>query len=190
MGSKGGFGSMGTEVSALADGELNAHEVADIVASLRQDVELRVAWNDYQMIGAALRRETRLSQELTARVMTGLSLEPVVLSPQPRLQSKQAVAWQRSLMTLTTMAASAAGVAVVAWMAFSSQMVNRSPASSELAQAPVGAANLAEAAIKPGAREDMREYLIAHQAHAPISQMPGGTQNIRLVSVSGGLDRR
>jgi sigma-E factor negative regulatory protein RseA len=168
---------MKTEVSALLDGELEASEARDALAVLRRDGELRTAWSTYQTIGAALRGEKDLSQDITARVMAGLEQEATVLCPQARREA----AWPRPAFAL---AASAAGVAVVAWVAFAPQF-SAAPTHAAIARAPA-----AVVAMKPAAQREMQGYLVAHQAHASSAQLPGLTQNIRTVSASGGASRQ
>lgn len=168
---------MKTEVSALLDGELETHEARDALAALRRDPDLRAAWSAYHTIGAALRGEQELSQDITARVMACLEQEATVLCPPARREA----AWPRPAVAL---AASAAGVAVVAWMAFAPQF-SAAPTRTEIARAPA-----AVVAMKPAAQREMQEYLAAHQAQASSAQLPSVTQNIRTVSASGGVSHQ
>jgi hypothetical protein len=48
---------MKTRISALMDGELEGHEIADTLKELRRNEEMRSEWCDCQLIGAALRDE-------------------------------------------------------------------------------------------------------------------------------------
>lgn len=162
---------MKTQVSALLDGELESHELPATFEALRNDPELRGVWCDYRTIGESLRGEAPLAGDITARVMADLRLEPTVLAP--RRQSSQA--WQRPLMAL---AASAAGVAVVAWVAFA-------PQASHLPAAQSSLARVEPAAVKPVASRQMQEYLVAHQAHSSSLQAYAGAQQVRTVSVAG-----
>jgi sigma-E factor negative regulatory protein RseA len=179
---------MKSDVSALLDGELEAHEAKAAFAALRDEGELRRAWDEYQTIGAALRHEDRLGACLATRVMADLAHDVTVLAP----RSLRPDAWHRPLLAL---AASVAGVAVVGWVAF----------SAPLSPAPVGAGSLATAVptqpatiavvsaaatVSPGTRREMQDYLAAHQAHVPAAQILGGTQHIRTVSVGVGGERR
>lgn len=118
--------------------------------------------------------------------MNELSHDVTVLAPtkpQPGL-------WLRPLMAL---AASVAGVAVVGWVAFSAQLQPVPTGSSQLAKVmptpPVAVAGVATVAAKAPKRE-MQDYLVAHQAHVAGTQVLGGTQHIRTVSVGGGAERR
>ncbi len=75
---------MKTRISALMDGELEGHEIADTLGELRRSEDLRSEWCDCQLIGAALRDESKLELDVTARVMAALELEPTVIAPARR----------------------------------------------------------------------------------------------------------
>ena len=174
---------MKSDVSALLDGELEAHEAKAAFAALRDEGELRRTWDEYQTIGAALRHEDRLGACLATRVMADLARDVTVLAPrQPR-----ADAWHRPLLAL---AASVAGVAVVGWVAFSAP-VGPGPMAKAAPTQETAIASVATAAtVAPAARREMQDYLAAHQAHVPAAQVLGGTQHIRTVSVVGGGEGR
>ena len=181
---------MKSEISALFDGELEAHEAQSAFTALRSDGGLRTTWDEYQTIGAALRREDRLDAGLTARVMAGLEHDVTVLAPHQH--ARPAAAWQRPLLAL---AASVAGVAVVGWVAFSPQLSPGLAGPGHLARTPAaqlpGAPPVVSVAqVAPAARREMQEYLVAHQAHVSASQVLGGTQHIRTVSAGDGVERR
>lgn len=161
---------MTPELSALLDGELESHEARGIIAALKEEESLRLAWRDYQLVGDALRGEVRLATDVTAGVMDRLAAEPVVLAPRPWTGG----GWQRSLMAL---AASLAGVAVVSWLAFAPQ----EPGPTAVARSEQAAPPAKLAANGSG---EMREYLAAHQAYAGGLQFQGGTQHIRTVSMA------
>lgn len=165
---------MKTQISALMDGELEDHEVAETLRELRRSPEARGHWCDGQLIGAALRDESCLDIDVVSRVMSAIDLEPTVLAPAPR----RSVEWQRPALAL---AASAAGVAVVAWLALA-------PTGDGVL--PTGAAGLAAAKPAPLLAQSqstprLQEYLVAHQAYAPSGAMVGGARNIRTVAASG-----
>lgn len=163
---------MKTRISALMDGELEDHEVAQALQALRRNDELRSQWCDCQLIGAALRGERELDVDVTARVMSALELEPTVMAPQRRTTAE----WQRPVLAL---AASAAGVAVVAWLALA-------PGGDAALVAP-GTLAAAKPALVAQTQSTPRlqEYLVAHQAYAPAGVMVGGARNIRTVAASG-----
>jgi sigma-E factor negative regulatory protein RseA len=169
------------DVSALVDGELEVHEASATFTALRKDGELRRTWDEYQAIGAVLRKEDRLAATLTARVMNELSRDITIFAPaKPR-----AVLWHRPLMAL---AASVAGVAVVGWVAFSAPLAPAPGGSGQVAKS-VPLPPVAVVSAKAPTRE-MQDYLAAHQAHVAGTQVLGGTQHIRTVSAGGGAERR
>ncbi|MBU0751051.1 MAG: sigma-E factor negative regulatory protein [Gammaproteobacteria bacterium] len=175
---------MRTEISALLDGELEVHEAKPALDGLRKVEELRTAWDEYHLIGAALRGEERLATALTARVMAGLEHEVTVLAP-PRRRTES---WQRPLVALV---ASLAGVAVVGWVAFAPQLSPAPAGSGHLALATQGQNGVATAvSVAPVARHQMQEYLVAHQAYVSGSQIVGGTQHVRTVAIAEGGQRR
>lgn len=164
---------MKTRISALMDGELEQHEIAETLQALRRSEELRAEWRDGQLIGEALRGERKLDFDITARVMSAIDNEPTVMAPAPR----RVAGWQRPALAL---AASAAGVAVVAWLALV-------PGDQSM---PVGASGLAAAKPAPTLAQSestprLQEYLVAHQAYAPSGVIGGGARNIRTVAVAG-----
>lgn len=164
---------MKTRISALMDGELEVHEVADTLKELRRSEELRSQWCDCQLIGAALRDESELDIDVTARVMSALELEPTVVAPVRRRTDS----WQRPLLAL---AASAAGVAIVGWLALAP--------GSELAPARetvLASSKQGQVAVRAQSTPRLQEYLVAHQAYAPGGAMIGGARNIRTVSGEG-----
>lgn len=167
---------MRKEVSALLDGELESHEIQAAFAALRGNPALRQAWHDYRLIGDAMRAEPALSSDLTDRVMANLRDVPTVLAPKPSSR----ISWQQPALAL---AASAAGVAVVAWLALGPQF------SADSGHQFVAAGAQSPRAEPPvqlvAARESMQEYLAAHQAYASGLHLQGGAQHIRTVSAIG-----
>ena len=168
---------MKTRISALMDGELEAHEIVDTFTEMRRSEEMRNQWCDCQLIGAALRDEPGLDIDVAARVMAALELEPTVIAPAHRRTDT----WQRPLLAL---AASAAGVAVVAWLALapgSELAPAREPVLASAKQVPATLPAAAQTQSTPR----LQEYLVAHQAYAPGGAMIGGARNIRTVAASG-----
>ena len=155
------------------DGELDGNEVRESLEAMRRGDELRRQWSDAHLIGEALRNEKRLDFDISARVMSALELEPTVLAPQQRARSD----WTRPVLAL---AASVAGVAVVAWLGLG-PAAELAP-SAQLAQAPVKA--LPTAVAVPSTPR-LQEYLVAHQAYSSAGPVVGGARNIRTVAVAG-----
>jgi sigma-E factor negative regulatory protein RseA len=172
---------MKTHLSALMDGELEEHEVKSLLAAIAHDEHLQADWYSYHLIGDALRQEGNLHLDVSARVMTALQNEPTVLAPAMRLteRAKAKSPWQGPM----AMAASLAGVSVVAWLA--GAQLPGAPATEKIATAIVNHSIVDHASVKPvalAAGGNMQEYLVAHQTHSLSGQMQSGTLYIRTVS--------
>lgn len=158
---------MKTRLSGLIDGEIEAHDARAVLDAAKRDAELRERWQHYQLVGDALKGEPALHADITPRVMAALADEPVLLAPRRERRT-----WQR---TVLAMAATVAGVALVGWVALGSRH-DAMPAGELVAQ---------EAATPRPESQDMREYMVAHQAQAGSLQFRGGTENVRTVAASG-----
>lgn len=163
---------MKTRLSGLLDGEHARQDEPALFEALKRGDELRGRWHEYLLIRDALKGEKILDADITARVMASLRDEAAVLAPHASMRHS----WQRSALAL---AATVAGVAVVAWVALVPQ--------SNLVSIPALAQREPAAAVKPvrHAARDMQEYLAAHQAQSSSLQFRGGTENIRTVSTTG-----
>lgn len=168
---------MNTRVSALLDGELEAHELPQLFEQIGGNESLRQEWRTYRLIGDAIRGEGKLDVDLSGRVMAALLSEPTILAPARVRMASPSGAGRRMM----AMAASVAGVGVVGWMAMS--MPGSAPLPVD--QAPVAAAApaaVAKPVVAQAPNSRMREYLVAHQTYAPAGQMQGGTRYIRTVA--------
>ena len=157
------------------DGELESHEIEETLRDLKRNGELRGEWCDCHLIGAALRGERELDIDVAAKVMSAIDMEPTVMAPGSRLRPE----WRRPALAL---AASAAGVALVAWLALapgSDGVPARQTVAAKLG--PVAAPMVANSQSTPR----LQEYLVAHQAYAPGGAMVGGARNIRTVAATG-----
>ncbi|MBI2296790.1 MAG: sigma-E factor negative regulatory protein [Betaproteobacteria bacterium] len=163
------------KLSALMDGELDAHQARQELSRLKQDKELLHHWHTFHLIGDALRGERALSQEFNQRVTERLSGEPTVLAPR-RSAVKRFTAYALSV------AASLAAVALVGWVAFFNNPLTPQP---EIAKAPAtltpAAAPSPQLASVPSDGK-MNEYLIAHQEFSPSTAIQGLVPYIRSVS--------
>ncbi len=166
---------MKTELSAMFDDELESSHHQAVLAALRGDARLRVAWDEYQLIGDALRRSPDISVNLTSRVMDDLRHEPAILAP----QAKPARDLSRYAAAL---AASIAGVGVVGWLAMSpaTEMPQKLALAVVQPVKPVQSAKPASV-VNTGR---MQELLVAHQAYSPSNRFDGGASYIRTVSAS------
>ena len=73
-------------ISAFMDGELDDHEAASQVRRLKEDPDLRSAWETYHLIGDAMRGEAEYSSGLVVKISARLAAEPTILAPRPRIQ--------------------------------------------------------------------------------------------------------
>src|SRR5512139_2935814 len=103
---------MDQDISAMMDGEVDAEQVEAICKRLRSDQAVQT-WVCYHVIGDALRGSPGLSPGFVPRLSTKLEDEPTVLAPPPRRPSTP-------VRTAWAIAASAAAVAVVGWVAMQS----------------------------------------------------------------------
>jgi sigma-E factor negative regulatory protein RseA len=170
-----------TEISALFDGELEAHEVRAAIKASLNDAD---RWRMYGLIGDGLRGDPVDAPDITASVMARIGEEPVVLAPR-NLKPRQ------RHHPLLALAASVAGVAVVGWVALTGN--SQSPAAEHtLAMAQKGKMEIASA-VSPAPtfaqapqvvlQGDMSEYLLAHHAQASAGRLGDSTRQIRTVAM-------
>jgi len=146
-------------ISAFMDGELEDHEAAGQVRRLKEDLELRAAWDTYHLIGDAMRGEAGYSSALAVKISARLASEPTVVAPRIRMPV-------RNVRRLALSAAAAiGGVALVAWLTlFDSPLAPQTPLAARPAN---GAVN---------------DYLLAHQQFSPNTAMQGVASYVRTVS--------
>ena len=159
---------MKSDLSAFLDDELETHQHHAVLTALGKEEDLRNAWDGYHLIGDALRHTPGLDGDLTARVMSVLQNEPVVLAPQVRRPS-------HLFRATLAVAATVAGVGVVGWLA----LAPAAPATTVIALArPV------KQVVDRTDSDRMQEYLVAHQAYSPSDGIQGGSAFVRSVSVT------
>jgi len=167
---------MKERISTLMDGELDDRAAAQLIAVLGADREALEAWRAYHLIGDALRANPLLTEGLTARVAQRIAQEPAVLAP--RRFRPQPRTWY-------AMAASAAGVALVGWLAFGTHEDPVAPVAQ--APAPAAATRVALPSKPPVPQvlplpSGMPDYLLAHQAFSPRVSLQGVAPYARTVS--------
>lgn len=166
-----------TEISALFDGELEAHEVRSAIRSSLNESE---RWRLYGLIGDGLRGDCPDARDLTAGVMSRLREEPVVLAP-------RALGPRQRHHPLLALAASVAGVAVVGWLALTGNP--QTPVAANLA---ANKSATVASAVTPGltfvapppVQTDISEYLLAHHAQSPAGHLNESTQQIRTIALT------
>jgi sigma-E factor negative regulatory protein RseA len=169
---------MKSKISALMDGELEARELQEPLAALRDDASARDAWRTYHLISDALQGRALMSTDCLQRVSARLAQEPILLGPLPSdLHAPPRARW----FVPSALAASVAAVALVGWMAFAPR---QEAGPVPLAQAP--AALQAAARAKEPARVPMtraaRDYVLAHQAFSPRNALLGMAPYVRSVA--------
>ena len=159
---------MNERISALMDGELDDTEMIRDLGRLRANPDLRRSWDTYHLIGDILRDHG--TPGLAARVSRRLAAEPVVLAPVRHAAARRAVQIGLSV------AAGAAGITLVAWMALPALLPEQQEAAVVPAVAP------AAVAVAPPAAVGVENYLLAHQSFSPAGAMQGMAPYVRTVS--------
>jgi len=68
-------------LSSLMDGELSDKDAAQAMQMLGNDDQLKAAWQEYHLIGDALRGNALLQVDVREQVSVALQAEPTVLAP-------------------------------------------------------------------------------------------------------------
>ena len=170
---------MSEKISALMDGELEAHGRHGPYADLAREGEALEAWRTYHVIGDALRDTAQLSAGFSARMELKLSEEPTVLAPRAsRIGARPG--W-RAVPLPARIAAGVAAAALVGWMGFAPQGGGQRGPEVALAPAKPPAEAPAPNVPLPSAAGD---YLLAHQAYSPRGNLQGVAPYVRTVSES------
>jgi sigma-E factor negative regulatory protein RseA len=164
------------KISQLMDGELGEQASRLEIRRLEQDETLIQAWATYHLIRDVLRDEAGAGAGLAARVCERLQHEPVVFAPRARLTA-------RAVRYSLPMAATVAGVAVVAWLAFFSQPQQDSRKIAENVAHPTSSESVAAvpATVRAPVKGEMNRYLLAHQEFSPTTAMQGVGSYVRTV---------
>jgi sigma-E factor negative regulatory protein RseA len=168
---------MKQQLSAMIDDAAADHECESCVKRLKDDPELRAAWDVYHLIGDALRGHT--APEVAARVQQRLAAEPTVFAPRAIAAPRRRAAWYG-----LSLAASVAAVALVGWIAL--PLVQPVPQPVAQRSAPATAA-IAEP--QPGpvpVAHGVGDYLLAHQRFSPSLAIGGIAPYIRSVAEENG----
>lgn len=142
---------MKESVSALMDGESSDQEAAQILGAMERDDALKSTWDEYHLIGDALRNNTLLSVNVRKQVANRLANEPTVLAP--RAKAKW---WSTPPRPMTwALAATVTFAAVVGW-----QQLGR-----DSGMQATQVAHVAAPVAQPLGERDS-SYLLAHQEMA------------------------
>lgn len=151
------------ELSALADGELDASQAARLIKRLGTD-DLRATWDVYHQIGDVLRTEAMaaaVSPGFSRRLAERLAAEPVVLAPKRGLVSRIG-AWPT---TLAAMAAAGFGFFIAPSLLDGRDGMLPMPASAPMASVSHG--SLLADAGNPTVGRESADYLLMHQGSHP-----------------------
>ncbi len=167
-------------ISAFMDGEIEGIEAAGEVGRLKEDPQLRAAWDTYHLIGDSLRGEKlRMSRDFAADFSARFADEPTVLAPRTRSPLQSTV--RRFALPV---AASVGGMALVAWLAVFNNPF--APLKENLAlksPAPVEA----KTQVASG---EVNDYLLAHQQFSSSTTLQGVGSYVRTVSGQGMEEKR
>ena len=178
---------MKNKLSALIDAEHSTSELDGICAAL-SDAELRRDWADYLLIGEALRAETKLSFDISAKVMVALENEPTVLAPRA-VSATPSAPQTRWFRQMTALAASLAGVLLVAWVTLTFSVNETVSPTTQIAVAVPFIQPTIQLASAPSDKlpGHLQDYIVAHQAHSSAGTLAGGSRNVRAVSATRGV---
>lgn len=141
---------MKESISALIDGELEGPAAEKALAAIAADEDLDAAWEDYHLIGDAMRANRFASMDVRAQVAERLKTEPTVLAPRRWMRPRRARA-----AGAVALAASVSFAAVVGWQ----QLNHRQPASV----AAVADRGVPVQVVKPAQFDQYDPYVLAHQ---------------------------
>ncbi len=142
---------MKDQLSALIDGEFDVASAAHLITSVQSGGEMESCWQQYHLIGDAMRGDRYLSADFSARVMSALDAEATVLAPRAAVESQ--IIPKKSTFQLNQFWSIAASVAAVMFVGL---MVLQQQLTSSEEAAPVEMAQIVPL-----------EYIEAHQAAAP-----------------------
>jgi len=164
---------MKEKLSAMMDDALDHGERERCVQRLKEDAELRAAWDVYHLIGDTLRGHT--APQIAEQVHARLAAEPTVLAPRARLERAR----PRLAGYPLAAAASVAAVALVGWLALP---------LFDLPRGGVGPGTIAQ--VEPVApvpqAQGVADYLLAHQRFSPAIAMSGLAPYVRTVAEESG----
>jgi len=169
---------MKSKISALMDGELQAHELQEPLSALREEGDARETWRTYHLISDALRGGATLLADCAPRVAQRLAQEPALVAPLPSaVRPPERARW----FVPSALAASVAAVAFVGWVALAPQQ-GAGPAPAPVAQAPQAQAAKAKEPARVPLTSAAQDYLFAHQAFSPRNTLQGMAPYVRSVS--------
>lgn len=170
---------MKAKISAMMDGELEAHELGEPLSAIESDRDARESWRTYHLISDALRGDAILSADCARRVSQRLAQEPALIGPLPgAVREPERPRW----FVPSALAASVAAVAFVGWVALAPQRATTpAGAPAQIAIAPQPQQRAAEPPKVP-VTSATQDYLLAHQVYSPRNSLQGMAPYVRTVS--------
>src|SRR5687768_13985555 len=107
---------MNENISALMDGELNAHDASILINQLSNTDGLREHWAAYHLIGDAMKQAELAPFDVTRRVSARLAMEPPLQAMPSPVFAQQGARKQRHRPVAFAAAASIAAMVVGGWM--------------------------------------------------------------------------
>jgi sigma-E factor negative regulatory protein RseA len=146
---------MKQEISALMDGEMFEDQADAFLDKLKRHPEMQQDWENYHLIGDALRQPDHICKSFGNSFHERLQAEPTVIAPYKRTS-------QRVRNFALSAVASVMALALVAWL---SLQVGSEPAPQ------VATAQLQQnSAIRPASAQ-ANDYLMAHQEFSPSAEV-------------------
>ena len=146
---------MKQEISALMDGEMFEDQADAFLDKLKRHPEMQQEWENYHLIGDALRQPDHVCKSFGNSFRERLQAEPTVIAPYKRTS-------QRIRNFALSAVASVMALALVAWL---SLQVGSEPAP-QMAAAQIPQDN----AIRPASAQ-ANDYLMAHQEFSPSAEV-------------------
>jgi len=160
---------MNERISRLMDGELEGPEAEAALRELARPDAVS-AWVSYHIIRDALRQSGEPIPGFARRFAERLAAEPTVLAPRPREPHRLPFVW--------AMAATAAAVLVVGWVALSTLDPQPTFIAKAREAATIRTAQGTSESVSP-------DFLLAHQEYSPTAQIQGVGPGLRVVSGRG-----
>lgn len=157
---------MKEDISALMDGEMFEDQADAFLDKLKRHPGARQEWENYHLIGDALRQPDHLCKTFGASFHERLQAEPTVFAPHNH-------ASQRVRNFALSAVASVMALALVAWLSL--QVGGEQTAQVAATQMPQ------DGAIRPASAQ-ADDYLMAHQEFSPSADVHGAASYIRAVA--------
>ena len=174
---------MKSKVSALMDGELDQHDVSNVIEAVRKDDNLQEEWETYHLIGDTLRQSSRLSMNISSSVSQKLKTEPTILSPNVSNIEKKL---KRKIYAFSVAASVIAMIS--AWLVMQNLhepqqiIMAEQPNHNNLTIAPSIVSSPPTIHNYPHPPIEINDYLFVHREFSPGGTMRGQITNVNSVT--------